>query len=61
MIILQFIENWFMIICLFSKIHDDIVVAMKDVAKHIDEIYNLITPNWKLVIICKILTRNLFF
>lgn len=61
MIILQFIENWFMIICLFSKIHDDIVVAVKDVAKHIDETYNLITPNWKLVIICKILTRNLFF
>lgn len=61
MIILQLIENWFMIICLFSKIHDDIGVAMKDVAKHIDEIYNLITPNWKLVTICKILTRNLFF
>lgn len=50
-----------MIICLFSKIYDDIVVVMKYVVKYIDEIYNLIIFNWKLVIICKIFIRNFFF
>lgn len=39
-----------MIVCLFSKIHDDIVVAMKYVAKHVYEINNLFTPNLELVI-----------